>query len=42
MNIALEAELAKLPIEAIKRTIQGQIKPLEKMLPDKRLEKSFF
>ena len=39
MNIALEAELAKLPLEKIKTTIQEHIRPLEKRLPDKRLER---
>ena len=39
MNIALEAILAKLPIEEIKLTIHKHIGPLEKMLPDKRLER---
>jgi hypothetical protein len=37
MNIALEGMLAKLPIEAIKGTIQKHIKPLEMKLSDKRL-----
>jgi hypothetical protein len=39
MNIALEAILAKLPIEEIKQTIHQHIGPIEKMLPDKRLER---
>lgn len=39
MNIALEAILAKLPIGEIKATIQEHIRPLEKKLPDKRLER---
>lgn len=39
MNIALEANLAKLPIEEIQRTIHQHIEPLAKMLPDKRLER---
>jgi len=39
MNIALEAILAKLPIEEIKLTIHKHIVPFEKMLPDKRLER---
>lgn len=37
MNIALEAILAKLPIEAIKTSIRSHIRPLEQRLPDKRL-----
>lgn len=39
MNIALEAILDKLPIEEIKTTIHRHIRPLEKRLPDKRLER---
>ena len=38
MNIALEAMLAKLPIGEIKATIHEHIQPMEKKLPDKRLE----
>jgi hypothetical protein len=37
MNIALEAILAKLPIEQIKQSIQSHIQPLKEMLPDKRM-----
>ena len=37
MNIALEAILAKLPIEQIKRSIDSHIQPLKSMLPDKRM-----
>jgi len=37
MNIALEAMLAKLPIEQIKHSIESHIQPLKKMLPDKRM-----
>lgn len=37
MNIALEAELAKLPIGEIKATIREHIGALGKQLPDKRL-----
>ena len=37
MNIALEAILAKLPIEEVKTTIQEHIQAMEKKLPDKRL-----
>jgi hypothetical protein len=39
MNIALEEELAKLPIEEIKKTIRRHIHVLEKKLSDKRLER---
>lgn len=39
MNIALEATLAKLSIGAIKGTIQEHIQPMEKKLPDQRLER---
>jgi len=39
MNIALEAILAKLPIEEKKQTIHKHIGALEKQLPDKRLER---
>jgi hypothetical protein len=37
MNIALEAMLAKLPLEQIKHSIESHIQPLKKMLPDKRM-----
>lgn len=37
MNIALEAILAKLPIEQIKNSIESHIQPLKSMLPDKRM-----
>lgn len=37
MNIALEAILAKLPIEQIKHCIESHIQPLKLMLPDKRM-----
>ena len=37
MNIAPEAILAKLPIEAIRQTIHQYARPLAKKLPDKRL-----
>jgi len=39
MNIALEAILAKIPIEEIKTTIHRHIQMLAKKLPDKRLER---
>src|SRR5512133_1243186 len=39
MNIALETSLAKLPIDALKGTIQAYIRPLAEQLPDKRLER---
>ena len=39
MNIALETILAKSPIGEIKGTIQEQIRPMGKRLPDKRLER---
>jgi len=39
MNIALETELAKLPIDALKETIRTYIRPLAEPLPDKRLER---
>lgn len=39
MNIALETSLAKLPIDALKGTIQSYIRPLAEQLPDKRLER---
>lgn len=39
MNIALEAILAKLPIEEIKAAIREHIRPIGKRLPDKRLER---
>jgi hypothetical protein len=38
MNIALEAILAKLPIEKIKETVTRHIQPLTEVLPDKRME----
>jgi hypothetical protein len=40
MNIALETALAKsIPIQEIKTTIQKQIQPITKRLPDKRLKR---
>lgn len=37
MNIALEAILAKLPIEQIKHSIRSHLQPLKGALPDKRM-----
>jgi hypothetical protein len=39
MNIALEAILAKLPIEERKGTIHTQVQPMAEQLPDKRLKR---
>ena len=39
MNIALESNLAKLPIMEIQKTIQSHTVPMTKMLPDKRMKK---
>ena len=39
MNIALESNLAKLPIMEIKRTIQSHTEPLMERLPDSRMKK---
>ena len=39
MNIALETSLAKLPMDAIIRTVQKYVRPLAEQLPDKRLER---
>jgi len=39
MNIALESNLAKLPIMEIKDTIQSHTEPLMEMLPDSRMKK---
>ena len=39
MNIALESNLAKLPIMEIQKTIQSHTGPLIKMLPDSRMKK---
>jgi hypothetical protein len=38
MDIALEAPLAKLPIGEIRTTLHEAIQPIEKRLPEKRLE----
>jgi len=39
MNIALEAILAKLPIEELQPTIQNHIGCMTERLPDKRLKR---
>jgi hypothetical protein len=38
MNITLETILAKLPMAKLTETIEGHIRPLTRLLPDKRLE----